>query len=215
MRDAAHHAFDNAAVAGHGFRRRESIVNRSETNRVHHRDGPRAHGEDVAQDAAHAGGRALKRLDEARMIVRFDLEGDDVAGADIDDAGVLARPLHHALSRGRQLLQMQARALVGAVLAPHHAEDAELGVAGLAAQDRDDLFVFGVRELMQRDQIRRDCAHECTAAAATMDWKITIPSVDPCSGSVASSGCGIKPSTLRSRLRMPAMSRSEPLGLSR
>ena len=67
------------------------IVERAEAERIHHRDGPRAHGEDVAQDAADAGGRALERLDEAGVIVRFDLERDGPAVADVDDAGVLAR----------------------------------------------------------------------------------------------------------------------------
>jgi hypothetical protein len=71
----------------------------AEAQRIQHRDGPRAHGENVAQNAAHAGGRALKRLDEAGVVVRFDLEGDHVAAADIDDAGVFARPLHHQLAR--------------------------------------------------------------------------------------------------------------------
>ena len=107
---------------------------RPEAQRIQHRDRPRAHGEDVAQDAADAGGRALERLDEAGMIVRFDLERDGIAVADIDDAGVFARALQHVLALGRQLLQMNARALVGAVLAPHHAENAEFGVGGLAAQ---------------------------------------------------------------------------------
>ena len=131
VRDAGDHAFDDAAVARAVLR----IVERAEAQRIHHRDGPRAHGEDVAQDAAHAGGRALERLDEARVVVRFDLEGDHPAVADVDDAGVLARALHHQLAARGQLLQVQARALVGAVLAPHHAEDAELGVARLAAED--------------------------------------------------------------------------------
>ena len=92
MRDAAHHAVQDAAVA----RAVRGIVQRAEAQRIQHRDGPRAHGENVAQDAADAGGRALKRLDEAGMVVRFDLERDHPAAADIDDAGVLARPLHHA-----------------------------------------------------------------------------------------------------------------------
>jgi hypothetical protein len=55
--------------------------------------GPRAHGEDVAHNAADAGGRALERLDRARVIVRFHLERDAPAVADVDDAGVfLAAP---------------------------------------------------------------------------------------------------------------------------
>ena len=35
--------------------------------------------------------------------------------------------------------------------------------------------------------------HARTASAATIDWKMTRPSVEPISGSVARSGCGIMP----------------------
>ena len=73
MRDARDHAFEDAAVAR---RRSVRIVERAEAQRVHHGDGPRAHGEDVAQNAADAGGRALERLDETGVVVRFDLERD-------------------------------------------------------------------------------------------------------------------------------------------
>jgi hypothetical protein len=114
----------------------------AEAERIHHGDGPRAHREDVAQDSADAGGRALERLDVAGVVVRFDLERDHPAAADADDAGVFARSLHDVFAVGGQLLQMDARALVGAVLAPHHAENAEFGVAGLAAEQVDDLLVF-------------------------------------------------------------------------
>jgi len=120
----------NAAVTRAGFR----IVEAPEAQRVHDCHWPRAHGEDVAQDAAHARGSALERLDEAGVVVRFDLEGDDVAAAHIDDAGVFAGSLHDQLAARGQLFQVKARTLVGAVLAPHHAEDAELGVGGLASQ---------------------------------------------------------------------------------
>ncbi|MBI4875128.1 MAG: phosphoribosylformylglycinamidine synthase subunit PurL, partial [Acidobacteria bacterium] len=84
--DAGHHATQDAAVAGGVF----GIVQGAEAQRVQHRDRPRAHGEDVAQDAAHAGGGALERLDEAGVVVGFDFEGDGPAIADIDDAGVFA-----------------------------------------------------------------------------------------------------------------------------
>jgi len=40
------------------------------------------------------------------------------------------------------------------------------------------------------------------------------PSVPPSSGSTTRSGCGIRPSTLRFSLRMPAIFRALPLGLS-
>ena len=92
MGDAPDHAFQNSAIAIAPFR----IVQRAEAQRVQHRDRPRAHGENVAQDAADAGCRSLKRLDEAGVIVRLDLERDGVVVADIDDARVLARSHQHA-----------------------------------------------------------------------------------------------------------------------
>src|SRR4029079_15166480 len=55
-------------------------------------DGPGAHGEDIAEDAADAGGGALVGLDEGRVVVALHLEDDGEAFADIDDAGIFARP---------------------------------------------------------------------------------------------------------------------------
>ena len=66
------------------------VVGRAEAQRVHDGDRAGAHREDVADDAADAGGRALVGLDVRRVVVRLDLEGDRVALADVDDAGVLA-----------------------------------------------------------------------------------------------------------------------------
>ena len=136
--DAADHAFQHGVIlvnlaawtcVGFDGRGRPSDIglhaDRPEAQRIHHRDRPRAHGENVAQNSADAGGRALKRLDKRRMIVRLDLERAGPAVADVDDAGVLARPLHHQLAARGQPLQMHARRFVGAVLAPHHAEDAQ------------------------------------------------------------------------------------------
>ena len=65
-------------------------VERAEPERVHHRDRPGAHRQDVADDAADAGRRALVGLDVRRVVVALDLEGDRVALADVDHAGVLA-----------------------------------------------------------------------------------------------------------------------------
>ena len=62
----------------------------AEAQRVHHGDRAGAHRDDVAHDAADAGGRALVGLDVGRVVVRLDLEGDRPAVADVDDAGVLA-----------------------------------------------------------------------------------------------------------------------------
>ena len=50
--------------------------------------GPRAHRENVADDPANAGGRALKWFDRAGMVVRFDFKRDRQSVADVDDAGV-------------------------------------------------------------------------------------------------------------------------------
>ena len=81
--DSADHAAEQVA--------RPRMIERSELERVHARDRPRAHREDVAQDSADAGRRALVRLDERRMVVAFDFEHRDPSVADVDRAGVLAR----------------------------------------------------------------------------------------------------------------------------
>ena len=78
------------------------LVERSEAQRVEQRDRPRAHREDVAQDAADTGCSALVRLDGARMIVRLDLEDARQPVADVDRARVLARALQHERSCRRQ-----------------------------------------------------------------------------------------------------------------
>ena len=137
-RDAAHDAIEDAAIARDRFRRSAHCRvrrNRAEAQRVEHGDGPRAHGENVAQDAADAGGRALKRLDVAGMIVRFHLERGGQAVANVHDAGIFAGSLQHLRAARGQALQMHAAGFVGAVLAPHHAEDAELGEARIAARE--------------------------------------------------------------------------------
>ena len=65
----------------------------AEAQRVQDRDRPGAHREDVAQDPADAGGRALVRLDEGRVIVRLHLERDRETAADVHDARVFAGAL--------------------------------------------------------------------------------------------------------------------------
>ena len=99
------------------------------SERIEAGDRPRAHGEDVAQDAADAGRRALIGLDVARVVVALHLEHDGKPVADVDHAGVLARPLDHPRRLGRQAAQMHLGGLVRAVLVPHRREDAELGEA--------------------------------------------------------------------------------------
>src|SRR6185437_7478560 len=156
---------------------------------------------------------ALIGLDEAGMVVAFHLEDGGIAVADIDHAGILAGALDHPGRLGRQLLQMGAGGLVGAMLAPHHAEDAQLHHAGLAAHQPQDAIIFGFRKPVLADDFRRDglAAHD---RASTRLWNRGRPSGGPSSGSTTHSGCGISPITLCFSLMTPAMSRTEPLGLS-
>ena len=92
--DPLDHALDQ--MRGPGMRRR------AEAERIHRRYGARAHGEDIAQDAADAGRRPLMRLDEAGVVVAFHLEDHGLTIADIDHARVLARPADHLWSGGGQ-----------------------------------------------------------------------------------------------------------------
>src|SRR5450759_1035188 len=54
----------------------------------------------------------------------------------------------------------------------------------------------------------------CLMSDSISERKITSPSADPSAASTARSGCGISPTTLRSRLHMPAIFASEPFGLA-
>ena len=58
------------------------------------------------------------------------------------------------------------------------------------------------------------CSGYFSAMAPTRDSKILKPSVPPSSCSLARSGCGIMPSTLRPGLQIPAMLFSEPFGFA-
>src|ERR1051326_2715939 len=166
--DAGDHSGDDALVAGAVF----GIVERAEAERVHHGDGAGAHGKNVAQNAADPGGGALEGLDKAGVIVGLDLEGDDIAAANIDDAGILARSLDDERAASGELFQVDARTLVRAVLAPHHGENAQFGVGGLAAEDADDGPIFGGRELVLGDEVRGDdCRTHAGTTAASMDSK--------------------------------------------
>src|SRR5581483_2008015 len=122
---------------------------------IHYRDRARAHGEDVPQDAAYTCGGSLKGLDEGGMIVRFDFEGAGPAVPDIDDPGILARALQDALAAGGEAFQVNARRFVGAVLAPHHAENAEFVESRLAStEELFDLFVLVQGEAVLPDRLR-------------------------------------------------------------
>ncbi len=69
------------------------VVGRAEAQHVEAGDRPRPHGEDVAQDAADPRGGPLVGLDEGGVVVALHLEHAGEPVADIDHAGILARPL--------------------------------------------------------------------------------------------------------------------------
>ena len=130
--DTAHHAVEHPAGVGG--------VGRAEAQLIHHRDRAGAHGDDVADDAADTGGRTLIGLHIGRVVVRFDLEGDRPAVADVDHAGVLADPGQHACAHLvggglTEIAQMHLGGLVGAVFTPHHRVHGQLGVGRAAAEN--------------------------------------------------------------------------------
>ncbi len=105
--DSANYAVEDAAVFRSVFFTGVfACSDLAESQRIQDSDGARAHGENVAQDAADPGRRALEGLDVAGMIVRFDLEGRDEAVTDVNDAGVFARALHDELAARGHALQV-------------------------------------------------------------------------------------------------------------
>src|SRR5262249_47798347 len=133
--------------------------------------------------------------------------------ADIDDSRVLTGALQYGRTASRQPLQVDARTLVAAVFAPHHAEDAEFGVRGLPFQDRNDALVFGFCQIVLLKDVLGNHLR-APANAFTIDSKINFPSVLPKTDSLDRSGCGIMPRTFRPAFTMPAILWIEPLGLA-
>jgi hypothetical protein len=124
----------------------EVEVGLAEPEPVEERDRPGTHRDHVAQDPADARRRTLERLDRGWVVVRLDLERDRSPVAEVEDSGVLARPLQHALAGRRQPLQQQCGVLVAAVLRPEQREDAKLEVVRVAAEQVPDTVRFPVRE---------------------------------------------------------------------
>ena len=172
-----------AADAGHHARHqmaRLRMLRRAEGERVEAGDRPRAHREHVAQNAADAGGRALIRLDVARVVVALHLEHDRLAVADIDHAGVLARPLDHPRRLGRQAPQMDARGFVRAVLVPHRRENPELGEARHPPDQLEDALILVGLETVAGDEFGGDLGlvHGClnreiNGARKGLLWRIS------------------------------------------
>src|SRR4051794_37230661 len=211
--DPGDDAFDDASSAS-----TVRSVQRTESKRVQQRNGSRPHREDVADDSADAGRGTLVGLDERRMVVRLDLEYRGQPVPDVDGAGVLARPLQDARAARRELPQVNPRALVAAVLRPHHRENSELGQRRFALERSDDPVVLVPREAVpvQRCLIDRHAPRTAPSpdSAATTDWSMTRPSALPSGPSHARSGCGMRPTILRASLQMPAMLLTDPFGFA-
>src|SRR5260370_1095519 len=99
-----------------------------------------------------------------RMLMRFDLESGAEAGADINDAGVFARSLHDQLAARGQTLQVDLARFVGAVFAPHHAEDAQFGNVRIAAEDLLNARVLVARHAVLGGDFRSD-SNLCTSGS--------------------------------------------------
>ena len=89
------------------------MVRPSETQRVHIRHWPRAHGEHIAQDAANARCCALIGFDIGWMVVRFHFEDRGKLAAvrtfaNVDHARIFTGTADHPRGLSRQFLQMDA-----------------------------------------------------------------------------------------------------------
>jgi hypothetical protein len=80
------------------------------------------------------------------MVVTLDLERDRLAVTEIEDAGVLARPLQNSRALARETLQEVGRMLVPAVLGPEEREHRELEVVRLPTEQRPDTVELPVRQ---------------------------------------------------------------------
>ena len=164
--DARHHAGHQMAGA--------RMIGRAEAQQIEAGDGARAHGEDIAQNAADPGGRALIGLDIGGVVVALHLEDAGQPVANVDDASVLARPLNDPGRLGGQFAQVQARALVGAMLVPHGREDAQLRDGRLAADQGQDALIFIRLEAMFGDQRRGDLGFVAQQGGGPLVWDVQL-----------------------------------------
>ena len=124
------------------------VLGPAKAQRVHIGNRARTHGEHIAEDPADARCRALVGLDIAGMVVALHLEDGGLAITNVDHAGIFAWSAYHLRPLGRQLLKVDARALVGAMLRPHDREDPQFGDIGFAAQRVQDALIFLFIEAM-------------------------------------------------------------------
>ena len=168
--DARHRAVEQVARARAGRPRHEL----AEAQRVEHRDRARADREDVAQDAADAGRRALEGLDRARVVVGLDLERAHQPAADVDRAGVLAGAHHHVLALGRQRAQQLLGVLVGAVLAPQQRVHRQLHLVRRPALLLAHELVLRAREA-ERERVLDASGSTALRHRATSACRVPVP----------------------------------------
>ena len=121
--DAGHNPLHQVAVLWN--------IERAEPKAVQARQRPGPHRENVPKDPSHAGCRALKGLDEGGVIMAFNLKDESEAVPDINNPGILTRPLQDVRPVGGQLLQMRLGALIGTMLGPHDGENAKFQMVRL------------------------------------------------------------------------------------
>ena len=128
------------------------ICDRPKAQRVQAKLGARAHREDVANDSTDAGGRALERLDRARMVMALHLKRDRPAVADVDHAGILfARFDKNVWPGRRKFFKFFFR-----ILAPHDGENAEFGKVRFATEDFFNALEFLQCKAVLRYNLRCD-----------------------------------------------------------
>src|SRR5262245_28646060 len=124
--------------------------------------------------------------------------------------------MHDVRALGGEVPEVQARALVRAVLRPRRHEQAKLGVGRLGRKDSHHLVVLGVGEAMRLPHFARDrgLTHDRLPTWFRKDSNIWRPPSSPRIRSDARSGCGISAMTFPASLLTPAMLSCDPLGFA-
>ena len=136
----------------------EVAIRGAEAQAVQQRDRPRAHGDDVAEDAADPCGRSLERLDGRGMVVALDLERDRLAVAEVDTPAFSPGPWSTRSPEEGSRRKQRRRMLVPAVLGPEEREDGELEAVRVALEQPADTLQLPVGEAEGAVQrLFRDC----------------------------------------------------------
>ena len=135
--DTGNHAANHASGVG--------VINRAETQRIHHRNRAGTHRNNVTHNTTHTGSGTLVGLHVRGMVVGLNLEGHGPAVTNVGHTGVLTDTDHQVLLHlfgdlRTELLQMNLRRLVGAVLGPHDRVHGQLSRGGAAAQNLLDIL---------------------------------------------------------------------------